>query len=83
MLATHLNLYKSEKCGASLVIGHAKDKTSAKTCWVVQVKIFLSNHMALGDCARELKEKTSFKNSFIDFWYGKLKSLTTVLAGRR
>lgn len=43
MLATHLNLYKSEKCGASLVIGYAKDKTSAKTCWVVQVKIFLSN----------------------------------------
>lgn len=37
-----------------------------KTCWVVQVKIFLSNHRALGYCARELKEKTSFENGFID-----------------
>ena len=32
----------------------------------MQVKIFLSNHRALGYCARELKEKTSFENGFID-----------------
>ena len=44
----HRNLYKSRKYGASLKIGHFKDKTSVKTHWVVWVKIFLSNTAGCG-----------------------------------
>lgn len=42
-LLTHLNLYKSEKYGASYIIGYVQDKISIKTRWVVRVETLFSN----------------------------------------